>query len=124
MTFNEIRKLILDINLPYGWELVLSIPGELATLQVLDPKGFCNETGEPMAWKGRKWFISMHMTKSEIVQTAFKAVMTAAEHEIRESFLYRSRAIFCPHYDVDQLHALRGEALDNLDVRSEPPKAA
>jgi hypothetical protein len=54
-------------------------------------------------WKGRKWMLSTHMLKSEIVQTAFLAVMTAEEHETREKFTYDGLAIFGPHYNVDRL---------------------
>lgn len=68
-------------------------------------------------WTGRKWLLSSHMTKSEIVQTAFKAVMTAVEHEVRESFTYRAAAIFGPHYDVDALLSI----CDARDVRGEAP---
>ena len=63
----------------------------------------CTKTGQVRDWSGRKWMLSPHMVKSEVVQTAFKAVLTAAEHEARERFLYRGRAIFGPHYDVDRL---------------------
>lgn len=65
-------------------------------------------------WGGRKWYLSEHMTKSEIIQTALKAVITAEEHEARERFLYRGRAIFGPHIDVDDLH----EICTSLDVRT------
>lgn len=64
-------------------------------------------------WTGRKWLLSPHMTRSEIVQTAFKAVMTAMEHEVRELFFYKSKAIFGPHYDVDALVTI----CDCVDVR-------
>lgn len=57
-------------------------------------------------WKGRKWLLSPHMTDSEVIQTAFKAVMTAEEHETREAFKYLGQAIFGPHYDVNQLAEL------------------
>jgi len=66
---------------------------------------------------GRKWMLSPYMTKSEIVQTAFKAALTAEEHETREQFRYKGEAIFGPHFDVD---ALRGLALMNkTDTRPE-----
>ncbi len=68
-----------------------------------------NVTGGRTVWKGRKWFLSPHMTRSEIVNTVFKAVLTAVEHEAREQFLYRGRSIFDPHYDVDQLWLLCGD---------------
>jgi hypothetical protein len=64
---------------------------------------------------GRKWFLSTHMTKSEVVQTALKAILTAEEHEAREKFLYRGRAIFGPHFDVDALH----EIVERRDLREE-----
>lgn len=43
---------------------------------------------------GRKWYISSHATKSEVVQTAFKACLTAEEHEVREYFTYKGQRIF------------------------------
>lgn len=43
------------------------------------------------------------MCKNEIVTTAFKAVMTAMEHEVRENFRYRGASIFNPHMDPDKL---------------------
>lgn len=59
------------------------------------------ENGFPCT--SRKWLLSDHMTKSELVQTAFKAVLTAEEHEVREMFLYKEAAIFGPHFDVDDM---------------------
>lgn len=76
----------------------------------------CNVTGRPHTWRSRKWMLSQHMTKSELVQTAFKATLTALEHEAREQFTYMGQAIFDPHYDVDKLVALR-RAVDTLEVR-------
>lgn len=65
---------------------------------------------------GRKWQLSPYMTDSELIQTAFKAILTAEEHETREFFRYRGRAIFGPHYDVNKLHEICTP--DNTDVRS------
>lgn len=62
------------------------------------------------------------MTKSEVVQTAFKAVLTAVEHETRETFLYRNKAIFGPHYNVDALLKLCESGSTALDVRKEVEK--
>ena len=80
--------------------------------------GVCNVTSETYPVNGRKWRLSPHMTRSEIVQIALKAVLTAEEHEVRERFKYRGRSIFDPHYDVDQLWRLRGLGDPALDVRS------
>lgn len=61
------------------------------------------DTGLMQTQKSRKWWVSRHATKSEVVQTALKAVLTALEHEARENFRYRGQAIFAPHFDVDDL---------------------
>jgi len=50
--------------------------------------------------QGRKWYVSPHSTESEVVQTALKALLTAAEHEIRETFRYQGAAVFSPHFNV------------------------
>jgi hypothetical protein len=70
--------------------------------------------------RGRKWMLSEHMTRNEIVQTCFLAVMTAVEHEVREHFKYRGRKIFNPHFDPDALWIL-ARSKGNLDLRSELP---
>lgn len=63
----------------------------------------CQDTGGIKEQAGRKWRLSKHMTDSEIVQTAFLAVRTAQEHELREQFKYKGYAIFNPHFDLDHL---------------------
>ena len=57
----------------------------------------------------RRWFLSPEMTKSELVQTAFKLVMTSSEHRTREAFKYQGEAVFNPHIDIDALVALSKE---------------
>lgn len=72
----------------------------------------CSRTGEQQPQLTRKWQLSEHMTPSEIVQTAFKCVLTSIEHEAREQFTYDDAPIFGPHFDIDDLGALchRGKA--------------
>lgn len=93
---------IADIDYP-GFEIrVRRGPGHWY-LQIACPEGRCNATGAPMAWTGRKWLLSRHMTETEIVWTAFKAILTAIEHEARERFRYRGVAIADSHSDVAAL---------------------
>lgn len=66
-------------------------------------------TDKTTEWSGRKWRMSMHMTQSEIVQTALKAILAAEEHEARERFLYKGRAIFGPHMSVERLWEMAGD---------------
>lgn len=77
------------------------------------------QDGNPQRWNGRKWVVSQHATKSEIVQTVFKAILTAEEHEVREEFRYKGQSIFGPHFDCDVLEGLVKWGGDVLDVRGE-----
>lgn len=63
----------------------------------------------------RRWFISPQMSKSELVQTAFKMIMTSMEHRVREHFKYRDQLIFGPHFNVDDLWELARDG--NLATR-------
>ncbi len=65
----------------------------------------------------RKWYVSPHSTESELVQTIFKAIITAFEHEVREKFLYRGKPIFGPHFDVNEL----ADRLPAIQIREPKP---
>ena len=62
---------------------------------------------------GRKWYISPHMTGSEVIQTCLMAVIAFEEHEARESFTVAGAVAFGPHIDVDQLISI----CDHKEVR-------
>lgn len=63
----------------------------------------CGKSGQITGQSGRMWYLSQHMTESELVLTAFKAALTAEEHECRERFQYRGRRILNPHVSVRAL---------------------
>lgn len=77
------------------WIFNVSMDGPRPVLQLEMPGG----------WKSRKWLLSPHMTTGEFVQTCFKAVLTAEEHEARERFLYKSVPVLGPHIDIVELLA-------------------
>jgi len=64
-------------------------------------------------WSTRKYQLSVHMTESELVQTAFMAALQGEEHEAREAFRYQNKAPFNPHISVAALLAV----CDQLEVR-------
>jgi hypothetical protein len=67
----------------------------------------------------RKWMISKHSTKSEVVRTAFKAVEAAVIHEAQEAFKYKGCRVYNPHFDIDLLvEFTQGK---HLSLRPEPP---
>lgn len=110
-----IRTVLSNVSFPNTAFIV--VEGEGASYLQIQQTLPCNATGVPTAWGGRKWRLSEHMTKSEIVQTAFLAVLTAAEHEVRETFKYQGAAIFGPHFNVDRLVTLTFDQTSQ-DVRT------
>lgn len=91
------------------WRFRVGQDGDRCFLQVRFDAPSNTLGGEPVVQHGRKWFLSPHMTDSEVVGTALKAVLTAVEHEAREKFKYRDRAIFGMHFDIERLVELAGE---------------
>jgi len=58
-------------------------------------------------WRGRKWYISDHAIKSEIVQTVWLACLQAEEHEAREHFKYKDVSVYSPHKNIDSLMSVQ-----------------
>lgn len=107
--FEALKAIVADIKLANGWtvealDYPVYGPGPYFWfLRVRCAGDQCNDSGEPMSWTGRKWYISSHSTTSEVVQTALKAVLTAAEHELREQFTYQGVRVFDPHMDLPEV---------------------
>jgi hypothetical protein len=76
-----------------------------------------NYTGELSEQRCRKWQLSCYMTPSEVVRTAYKAVLAAQEHEVGEHFRYKNELIYCPHFDVEALVEISRDK--RLDIRDE-----
>lgn len=67
----------------------------------------------------RKWLIDLNgATKSDLVQTALRAALDAAEHEVREKFRYKGRRLYGPHFDPDKL-AEFARWKENLNITDE-----
>lgn len=120
MKRDEIQAILDCVKFP-GYTFIVVNPGYPVALYLqAEFMAPCNHAGgAPELQKTRKWQLSEHMTKSEVVQTAFKCVLTSLEHEAREQFTYRHAAIFGPHFDVEDLvYLVRGAS---VDVRPAPP---
>lgn len=102
-----------------SWDFSLMPKGDGFLLQALFVAP-CERTGLDCIQHCRKWYVSPFACKSEIVCTAFKAVQAAEDHELRERFLYRGRAIFNPHVDVDVLGDLPCDARLNTCASAKP----
>lgn len=113
--YNRVQTLLGDITYP-GLEFQTRREGDALHLRVTCPDGTCAETGKRWHWNGRWWRLSQHMSDSEIVATAFKAVVTALEHEAREQFKFKGQPVYDAHLSVHQLASLRSDR-GALDVR-------
>jgi hypothetical protein len=124
MRFDEIQRIVSNIEYK-DWEFYIGFTdgpvtteGEIHTLhcQMYLQVRFksTDSLGESHVAHGRKWLLSHHMTKSELVGTALKAALTAEEHEARRCFRYNGKPIYNPHIDVDALAAV----CDSIEVRS------
>src|SRR5690606_37153327 len=60
-----------------------------------------NYTGEVEEQSCRKYQLSEHMVKTEVVETAWLAVQRAELHEAGENFWYKGVLPYCPHIDID-----------------------
>lgn len=123
-TLASIREVVAACEYP-GFEFkVATHPGtDKPYLQVVCPDGTDTKTGEPAAWKGRKWDLSYFATDTEIVHTAWAATQRALMHEASELFKFRTAAIFDRHISVQKLvdvvlgedaHDTREDAMNGL----------
>lgn len=101
MNANEMNLLLQEVKLEgYGFFVIDKNGTLLLQACYEEPDAY---TGVVEIQKTRKWMVSTHATKSEIIQTAFKCALTSYEHRCREGFKYKDKAIFGPHFDVDAL---------------------
>lgn len=63
----------------------------------------CSKTGKKEIWRGRKWYLSVHMTSDEIVKTIWCAFEAAVKHEAMEGFKVDGKVLFNPHVSFEQL---------------------
>lgn len=121
LKFTDIAEIVTNITFNYQhetWKLILDLDqkgGNRPYIQVV-ANGVDQHTGNPMQWSGRKWYLSYHMCRNEIVRTAHKAFRAAMEHEVDEMFLYKGVAIYNPHLDPDKLVEFAKNS-ENIDER-------
>lgn len=117
MTQDDIKRILANVEFPGWWFTVGGTDRHYIQGHFLAK---CRTSGDQIEQFTRKWYISEHACKNEVVNTALKCVLTGIEHEAREQFKYRGSTIYAPHFDVDFLADIAGkiEALDfRLDNR-------
>ena len=107
MNYEEI-KAFFAANVKYlDWEFYIGRKGEAIYLQLRfdAPDNYHPEKVEKQYC--RKWQLSIWMTPTELVQSAWAAVQRAIQHEASEQFLYRGCDIYNTHMNVGKLVNLR-----------------
>lgn len=115
-TVEQIREIVEQVSFKDRTFLVAPL-GHGAYLQVQYWEKDI-DTGIVALQKSRKWYISKFATETEIVETAFAAVMRSMAHVVKEHFTYQGRRVYSPHFDVEA----RIELCDakRFDAREEP----
>ncbi len=99
----------------YGFRVYEAYAGVVLQAMYMDADTY---TGKPELQWTRKWPISPEMTESEVIQTAFKCVLTSMEHRAREGFKYHGARVFGPHFDVQDLVRLCQDGRENAGGRA------
>lgn len=125
MNERQIAEIVNAVSYKPGWRLDFKYSGDRAYIQVRVDEtadaAICACSGtRPYSWTGRKWFLSEHMCRQEIVGTCFAALKAAELHECAEWFRYKGTQIYNPHLDPDLLaHLIHNQALQT-DQREDP----
>ncbi len=103
MTFQDFKYIVSQISFR-DWEFRTMEKGDGYLLQVrfMSPDS-TSDNPTPVLQSCRKWYVSTHASKAEVVRTAWKAIEAAVIHEAQEQFQYRGTAIYNPHLDPDSV---------------------
>ncbi len=102
MTLADLNRIVSQISYR-DWEFRTMEKGDGFLLQI---RFFAPDNFDPTKVEEqfcRKWYISSHSSKGEVVRTAWKAVEAAILHEAQEAFRYKGKAIYNPHLDPDAI---------------------
>jgi hypothetical protein len=105
-TREHFESILKDISIG-NWELHLRQDAEGGRFFIqIQFVASDNESGEENCRQYcRKWYLSKHMTKSEVVRTAYLAYQQAILHEADETFKFHGQSIYNPHINVYSLVA-------------------
>lgn len=106
VTFKDAQAVLADISYKPGWEFELEIRldtgKECWFLRLSCPVIDALDGVTPRRAYGRWWEIP-YKTRGDVARTAFMACLVMEEHECREGFRYKGKAIYGPHFDIDVL---------------------
>lgn len=115
MSHERLLMILADIQYR-DWTFHVQNKGDGFLLQVsfMAPD---SSNGKVAVQKSRKWYISSHSCRNEVIRTVYKAIVAAEEHERDENFKYKDVAVFDPHRSLDDVAILDSLNIFNIDVR-------
>jgi hypothetical protein len=102
MTFEQRVKAIIDDVKYRDWNIVVAHFGGISILH-LEWTDKCVISGLNDIQVSRPWLISEDQSDDAILNTIFKAIMCAEEHETKERFTYKGKRVFNPHIEIKDL---------------------
>ncbi len=120
LTLSQINEALAKVSYEgHTFNAEETVGGYHLWISALEP---CTYTGVMEMQEGRRWFISTKCTPSDVVRTAFKAVTTWAEHEVRENFKYNQTRVFSPHLELNNLVARKTAVEEGVEVQAKAAK--
>lgn len=113
-TVPRVQK-VLDRLTCSPWEFRVEPIGEMSALLYVVYWDHDTVTHEKELQVGRRWYVGPGDTENQIVQTALKACLTSAEHQVREHFKSNGVALFMPHFNARDLEGLAREYQENSE---------
>lgn len=101
-TLDSIKQLVSEIRYT-NWDILVRQYGDGRPYIQVQFDAPCSNTGIIERQYCRKHALSLYMTNSEIIRTAYKAVRDAVLHEMDEEFRFRGERIMSPHMDYEKL---------------------
>lgn len=107
-TLTTVEEIIWDVEYNERFPIFVAQEDNTIYLQVgiVGPDNYKRQNKEKLVY-GRKWRVEPNLPTSEIIQTAFLALKTAREHEIRELFIIdadeHKTTPFNNHHDIPLL---------------------
>lgn len=80
----------------------------------LEYNSSCNKDGQNDYWKGRKWYLSEHMTDDEIIKTCYAAFEACIKHETMEGFKVDGKMLFNPHINFEALLSISDQEITRI----------
>ena len=103
MNKQDLGQIFMDLDTPWPLHMGTTPEGRIYLQYRFQAPDNDDEDNIDYEAHCRKWMLSQHMTKQEVVRTAWLAYKQAVSHEADEQFKYKGVAIYGPHIDVEEL---------------------